>query len=65
MPSFLSVGPFFEEGESKKCRPEAKILGIFFNLGGPSANISYILILVAEADLLSLPYLFFYLTFLS
>ena len=30
IPSFLSVGPFFEEGRgSRKFRPEAEILGIF------------------------------------
>ena len=37
IPTFLSVGPFFEEGGrgSRKFRPEAEILGIFFNWGGP------------------------------
>ena len=30
IPSFSSVGPFFEEGRgSRKFRPEAEILGIF------------------------------------
>ena len=41
IPTFSSVGPFFEEGGrrgSRKFRPEAEILGIFSNEVAPYLN---------------------------
>ena len=42
IPSFLSVGPFFKEGGSRKFRPEAKILGIFSIEVAPNSKCEHV-----------------------
>ena len=42
IPTFRCYGPFFEEGGSRKFRPEAKILGIFSIEVAPNSKCEHV-----------------------